>query len=199
MRSTRGYLFAGILLWMLLEIIFRAYQSFFIPLWVFTYMAGFLIADAVENRNVSWYTIFKYVLPFCIVLNTWRIACQYVMQIGTDGSRGNMLLWSYNVAQFSLAITLFAGLFIISDKLLKHYVQKGFCKKVLDFSDKYSYDCYIAHMIYVKGALSVMEMTSIPVLNVLLAIVLTIISGIVLYWCGKVLEKMFRRVIRCAK
>lgn len=28
-------------------------------------------------------------------------------------------------------------------------------KKILDFSGKYSYDIYLAHMIYVKGALSV--------------------------------------------
>lgn len=63
-------------------------------------------------------------------------------------------------------------------------------KKILDFSDKYSYDIYLAHMIYVKGVLSVMFLTKFLILNYLIGLFLSIISGIILYHICRKFEKL---------
>ena len=63
-------------------------------------------------------------------------------------------------------------------------------KKILDFSDKYSYDIYLTHMIYVKGALSVIFLTKFLILNYLIVVFLSVSSGIILYHICRKMEKL---------
>ncbi len=65
---------------------------------------------------------------------------------------------------------------------------------LLKFSDRYSYMVYLTHHIFILGALSTMQMTSNFVVNIILAITLTIISAIVLHWVSeKVSVLIFKR------
>lgn len=59
-------------------------------------------------------------------------------------------------------------------------VNKKILKKILDFSDKYSYDIYICHMLFVKGILSLINITPYFAINIFLALLAIVISGIIL-------------------
>jgi peptidoglycan/LPS O-acetylase OafA/YrhL len=52
----------------------------------------------------------------------------------------------------------------------------------LDMADKFSYDIYICHMLFVKGMLSTIMLTSNLMVNLLITGILAIVNGIVLYY-----------------
>ena len=54
-------------------------------------------------------------------------------------------------------------------------------QKFLNISDEYSYDIYMVHMIYVKGILSLLDITNSYVINTLIMLVAVIISAIILH------------------
>lgn len=53
-------------------------------------------------------------------------------------------------------------------------------KILLDFTDRYSYDIFLVQMIYVKGILSVLNVTNNIFINIILTLILCIISAVVL-------------------
>lgn len=57
----------------------------------------------------------------------------------------------FYIITVTILILIFSQKFIV----YKREILSKKLKKILDFSGKYSYDIYLAHMIYVKGALSV--------------------------------------------
>ena len=49
--------------------------------------------------------------------------------------------------------------------------------KVLDFSDKYSYECYLTHQFFILNSMSLMNITQILVVNILLILILTFLTA----------------------
>lgn len=82
------------------------------------------------------------------------------------------------------------GALVESSKLIISLSIIGFCvliqkiykrfSKIFYICDKYSYEIYLTHHIWILGILSVMDITKFAVLNVLLAIILTGISAFAL-------------------
>ena len=113
-------------------------------------------------------------------LNILRYYCNY---INPDFYTTNITLEITRWSQVFFAIVVF--LMIYKVKVLSRSL-----KKFLDFSDKYSYDIYLAHMIYVKGALSVMFLTNFLILNYIIGLFLSVVSGIILYHICREFEKL---------
>ena len=68
---------------------------------------------------------------------------------------------------------------------------KSCITKILDFSDEYSFDVYICHMIYIKGPLSLLNITSIYIVNILIMLLVTIISSIILRDISDIVKNLF--------
>lgn len=98
------------------------------------------ILNYSEKRILKIFIFFNF-----IILNVLRYYCNYInSNLFPKGITLKITQWS----QILFAIVAFFIVYkreILSKKL----------KKILDFSGKYSYDIYLAYMIYVKGALSV--------------------------------------------
>ena len=61
---------------------------------------------------------------------------------------------------------------------------------MLDCLDKYSYDFYIAHMIFIKGVLSVLDLTNSYILNILLMLIATSVSAYILHSACEGVKKL---------
>lgn len=79
--------------------------------------------------------------------------------------------WSHTF----LGITIFIFLYKI---LSKKNIQEN---KFLNLSDKYSYHIYLVHQIFILYNLSVLSLTPIIWVNIIIALLLTVIFGIILY------------------
>ena len=133
------------------------------------------LLDYNEKNILKIFILFNFV-----VLNILRYYCNYINpNLFSREITIKLTQWS----QVFFAIVVF--LMIYKVKILSRSL-----KKILDFSDKYSYDIYLAHMIYVKGALSVMFLTNVLILNYIIGLFLSVVSGIILYHICREFEKL---------
>ena len=154
-KSKKSFI-KGVLFVLFIIIIFSYFFKFyFIYEWICCYIIGFFMTDIINILNYSEKRALKlFIFLNFAVLNILRYYCNY---INPDFYTTNITLEITRWSQVFFAIVVF--LMIYKVKILSRSL-----KKILDFSDKYSYDIYLAHMIYVKGALSVMFLTNFLIL-----------------------------------
>ncbi len=164
----------------LIELLFLSYKSYFAPAWICCYVIGFFIPRL--KKSAIWKRGY-YLLgcALCIVGNTIKIYLFYYVKPTWGGIYGVILQECYNWVQVLLAVLIFVGVY----KLLHKVMQKKTTVKILDWSDKYSYDIYISHMVFVKGMLSTVFLTGFLPLDILITFALIVVSGIVLYYVAR--------------
>lgn len=180
-KSKKSFI-KGVLFVLFIIIIFSYFFKFyFIYEWICCYVIGFFMTDIINILNYSEKRALKlFIFLNFVVLNILRYYCNY---INPDFYTTNITLEITRWSQVFFAIVVF--LMIYKVKVLSRSL-----KKFLDFSDKYSYDIYLAHMIYVKGALSVMFLTNFLILNYIIGLFLSAVSGIILYHICREFEKL---------
>ena len=180
-KSKKGFI-TGVIFVLFIIIIFSYFFKFyFIPEWICCYVIGFFMIDIISLLDYNEKNILKIFILFnFVVLNILRYYCNYI----------NPNLFSREITikltQWSQVFFAIVSFFIV----YKREILSKKLKKILDFSDKYSYDIYLAHMIYIKGALSVIFLTKFLILNYLVATLLSVVSGIILYHSCRKIEKL---------
>ena len=180
-----AFIFFTILLLILVIALSEVYRGFFKPIYLCCYIIGFFLPDMLDWKKEA-FTIKRLlfsVTPLCLVLNACKIYLKNIAVIEWEGTAGTMQALLYDIAHLLLGLCLFATIFFICTNIQN---RRSFTKDeiwLLKMSDRYSFDLYIVHMLYVKGILSVMRFSNSFFLNVLLALFLTICSAIVLKWC----------------
>ena len=172
----------GLMFVLFIIIIFSNFFKFyFVPEWICCYIIGFFMVDIINIINDKEKRILKIFILFnFIVLNILRYYCNY---INTDFFSEEVALRITYWSQVFFAIVAF--LIVYKRKVLSKKL-----KKILDFSDKYSYDIYLTHMIYIKGTLSMIFITKFLVFNYLIVLIISVMSGIILYHSCRKIEKL---------
>ena len=180
-KSKKSFIKGLIFVLFIIMIFSYFFKFYFIPEWICCYIIGFFMTDIINILNYSEKRALKlFIFLNFVVLNILRYYCNY---INPDFYTTNITLEITRWSQVFFAIVVF--LMIYKVKVLSRSL-----KKFLDFSDKYSYDIYLAHMIYVKGALSVMFLTNFLILNYIIGLFLSVVSGIILYHICREFEKL---------
>ena len=176
-RSKKSFI-KGIIFLLFIIIIFSYFFKFY---FIYEWICCYVMTDIIKILNYSEKRALKlFIFLNFAILNILRYYCNY---INPDFYTTNVSLEITRWSQVFFAIVVF--LMIYKVKILSRSL-----KKILDFSDKYSYDIYLAHMIYVKGALSVMFLTNVLIFNYIIGLFLSIVSGIILYYICRKLEKL---------
>ena len=178
-KSKKSFIKGLIFVLFIIMIFSYFFKFYFIPEWICCYIIGFFMTDIINNLSYSEKRILKIFILFnFIILNILSYYSNYI----------NPNFFSTEITVTYLSQVFFA---IVAFSIIhKVKVLSKKLKKILDFSDKYSYDIYLAHMIYIKGALSVMFLTKFLILNYLIAKFLSIFSGIILYHSCRKIEKL---------
>ena len=140
-KSKKGFI-TGVIFVLFIIIIFSYFFKFyFIPEWICCYVIGFFMIDIISLLDYNEKNILKIFILFnFVVLNILRYYCNYI----------NPNLFSREITikltQWSQVFFAIVSFFIV----YKREILSKKLKKILDFSDKYSYDIYLSHMIYVK-------------------------------------------------
>ena len=153
------------------EWVFYFFRVYYISDWICCYIRGFFLSEFTENvkrKKSIWWIL----LIICVFLNIFRYYVSYMdSECFPDWLSLKLCNWSQNV----FAIVFF---FVLKGRSVKSYR----IKRLLDISDRYSYDIYLAHMIYVKGIISTIFLTSSMAVNLCITIFLIVFSGMILYY-----------------
>lgn len=74
-------------------------------------------------------------------------------------------------------------IFIILFDMLSKYGKlrnKTFFARIIDLIDKYSYEMYITHSVYILGAFSILKITKYGILNILIISLMIALSSLIL-------------------
>ena len=160
------------------EVIGHAFGSYFISAWVNCYIVGFYLPQIVKKLSEKDKRILiAAMLIGACMLNYMKLTVRYeLLPLYTKGIKNTLCTYFINYSRDLFALTIFCTVLYITRTIRT----SGKIQKLLDLSDEYSYDIYLVHMIYIKGALSVLDLTNYMVLNVLIMLMLTVVSAMIL-------------------
>lgn len=186
---------------MIIECVYSiAFKSYFNSAWINSYIFGFFLPDIInyieKNRQKS-YIIISIIIG--IVLNIIKKYIRYDFQPTLESGSMNWLFCQYyiNYSRVFFAISLFVSFKYCGNVILQYILNnnrthiKSCILKILEISDKYSFDIYICHMIYIKGPLSLLSITNIYIVNILIMLLVTISSAIILRDISDLVKYLF--------
>ena len=153
------------------NIISYAFESYFHPDRISCYIIGFFIPIISEKAGMSIKrTIIRWISVIAITMNMLRV---YVKYIQPDILSKNLVSAIVIYAHLLLGVALFITLFYLLKKVP--------FSKLLLWSDKYSYTIYIVHLLFILSPFTLMAFTSLPILNIVLALSATFVSAMILH------------------
>lgn len=180
------------------EIIGRAYDSYFVPAWINCYIVGFFLPDMRKKIKLTTQGIIAIVLiVISSLLNYYKLHIEYgVLPQYESGIKYELCNHYIYYSRLIFALCIFAVIILMGE----YDFWKGrILHKILDFSDKYSYDIYIVHMIYIKGVLSLLNLTSVYLVNIGIMLITTFISAFMLNKICEMARKCDSMVWSCCQ
>jgi len=127
-----------------------------------------------------------------LIANLVKHVCKYMLKLPLTGLKGELLNLEYLYAQALLGICLFAALYLWLRRL--PLGRHAWVRRFLTQADRYSYDIYLTHMIFVKGILSLIGLTGSWPADLLVIVVISGVCGIVLYKVSQWIRTLILRM-----
>lgn len=183
-RKTLLYL---ILVMGIMELLNVTFIPFFNAAYINCYIVGFFLPELFPMfRLKKCLGVLIGGLLFCIFTFIWY-KMRYVIKplyINGGGGARHMLnrMENYSWCIDALIISLFV-IFCFSQKVSR------ITNIILNLSDKYSYDFYITHMIFVTGAWTLLSLTRFYILNIIFVLVAAALSSFLLNAISRLIKK----------
>lgn len=174
----------------LLEIVTYLFHGYFTVAYLFCYIIAFFM-PALNRKRITIKKIFWISLPIAIIGSTCRFYLVYILAPQYSEPIMNFLNWCYIWSAAALGVCIFTGL-VAYVKIQPAENTK--IAKILKWSDKYSYEIYIGHNIYISGALTLMSITPYIGVNIAITILAIVISGVVLKQIGNSIKSFWSRM-----
>lgn len=159
-----------ILLLFLLVIILvvGAFTKSFYPGNISCYIVGFFIAVYIKKYGlglIQHMTIVSFIL--CLLSNSIYVYIRYIKKMDIHGI-------GYVTSYSHLFLALFIVLFLmILFKNIQNY-------SILNWSDKYSYEIYLVHQLFILSPLTLLTLTNSVVINIFVTVVFIFLFGYIL-------------------
>lgn len=160
----------------------------FNPIWILCYICGYSIGK-LKLKDEKWlYKASLLFVPTSIIFNIVKIYMKYVLKITLKNDALNWLYARYgNLCHLLLGVSLFLILYVIYKKFLQHI--SGIAH-ILKLSDKYSYDIYLAHHIYILGPLSILSLQISAFSKIIILIGLISAQSIIVHKASALLNQL---------
>lgn len=139
------------------------------------YIVGYFLAKryVAQKKEYDFLSESKITKVILIISGLWIVIRAVVEQ---TGGRINI----YDIVKPFLHGITGMGLFLGGRVIFAKITMDERKKKVLNILDKYSYDMYIVHQIFILGPFSLMELTGNIVFNIVLIVICIIVSAVCL-------------------
>ena len=178
----------------LVELADIAFDSYFIAAWINCYVFGFFAPAMINKLKESSKKIITAVL-ICSFLPTviaWYHVRYFIQPAYSENILSYVCDYVINYLQSIDALILFVIIFLIGRAAFKGI---GRYIRWLDLADKYSYNVYIVHMIYVKGVLSLLALTTSYLFNIFIMLIATAASAVILEYASIKLTKAENKLL----
>lgn len=140
--------------------------------WINCFYFGLLLHSLEDYKYYKYLT--KSVYITAILLNSIQIYLQYILKLDLINIKNGHYLCEY--------AHVFLGLlcFYFLKNLYVNYINKNKLNKFLNATDKYSYDIYLTHHIFILGSYSLFNNSNNFYLNLILLIAAIILSTYIL-------------------
>ena len=173
-KSLKHTLLIYALILILIPVIGQAFDSYFGAANISCYVIGYFLYDLTtrfKDENVwTWVIVLAAILT--IGANAVQIYIDYISGIALEGT----LLTIYGIFKGYAHLLLGLLIFVTVYRLCKGIRYS----KLLRFSDTYSYEIFIVHATFIRSVFHLLNLTSINVINIILAVALTILTGVLL-------------------
>lgn len=154
----------------------------FVPDWLVVHIITYILGFCVGKCDKKQYEIvFLILIVLALVTNILRFIHEFVHPLSIP---------NYSVFTGWAHIFLGSSLFMISLKVFAHMG----AHKVLDFTDKYSYEIYLVHQFFILGPLSLMAFSDYLVVNLLLIVFVTVLLGILVKKISDLIRRGFAQM-----
>ena len=198
-KPVGGGVILNVVICFIISLVIKFYFSSFDVAWSMCFIVPFLFAkDFTENKIV------RYVFVVCTTIGS--LIGHYIKFYNHD-----ILLklikvfpfYFFNVQDLEYfirdinALLSFMLLFVIIKFSLQGLLKLKVIRNILDFSDKYSYDVYLTHQIFVLGPLSILTALNKVSIGFKVIITLLVVAGFTVFVC--VLKKVIIKLINLIK
>ncbi len=155
-------------------------------LFIFTYILGYTYSRlyrTIDDTEID--VVEKILIIFGYLFIITRIIIEYGFSIKINNIIGDITEIMFS---FSFLLTLKKIIKNNNSENLNCIQKIG--NRIIKFFDGISYEVYLTHHIFILGVLSVMNVTNSKIINVLIALVLTIFSAWLLNLCVKFLNNI---------
>ena len=180
MKSLWQLIFSVLVIMGGVEVLCVAFNVYFIGTWINCYIVGFFLPDILSavgdgEKIKKQLLIFNIIaaIPLTIVWYEFRYVIQ--PQFG-GGIEYKCCGYVIDYCRSQAALTIAFLLYMVGHSLCEN----RWIYKVLAWSDRYSFDIYICHMIFITGSFSLLRCTGSLVLNVILIFVSSVGTGVLL-------------------
>ena len=170
-------------------IVFSTFLPYFNSAWINCYLIGYLLGFMKHNNCNNFKFMCLIFSILAVLLNAMKIYVNYIYKIDMTGNSVFNTFSSY--AHLFLGVMLFVVMYFLFNKLFAK--NKGILNKILDLSDKYSYDVYLVHQFFILGPLSLMGITQYQGINILIICVIIILFAIVVNFLSQLIKKQLKR------
>ena len=167
----------------LIELADIAFDSYFIAAWINCYVFGFFAPAMINKLKESSKKIITAVL-ICSFLPTviaWYHVRYFIQPNCSESILNYVCDYVINYLRSIDALILFMIIFLIGRAAFKGI---GRHVRWLDLADKYAYNVYIVHMIYIKGVLSLLALTTSYLFNIFIMLIATAASAVILEYAS---------------
>ena len=175
------------------QVLIYAFHDYFIGAWLLCYGVGYFARSwwpALSPRGRKGGMAL--LISATLIANLVKHVCKYMLKLPLTGLKGELLNLEYLYAQALLGICLFATLYLWLRRL--PLGRHAWARRFLTQADRYSYDIYLTHMIFVKGILSLIGLTRSWPANLLVIVVISGVCGIVLYKVSQWIRTLILRM-----
>ena len=187
-RTSKKQFFAVVgLLILSAFLFFELFNSFYNSAWIVCYILGFVLGVIEKKELIS--LKFLFLIVFVLSLqNLLQAVNNYYFHI-VDISNPLYMNWSdYNHVWLGFLLFLVIRLFFSRIRMNNNHVVLS----ILDFSDKYSYECFLVHQFMILGPLSLMGITGIYVLDIAIVILLIVVFAFIVKAIENTILKIFK-------
>lgn len=187
-NSKKQLVFVSIWICGVVSVYFGAFAQYFNPAWMTCYVVGYMLGLNSVRGYIEEKKLLIFFAIFAMMGNGIQIFLDYVKYVEFPGIIGIAYGYWCNYNHTLLGVFLFLLL-----RYLFCYIdfskETGF-NKILNVSDKYSYEAYLVHQFVIMGPFSLMALTDYIVMNIIIVLACIALLTIVL----KIIEE---RVLKC--
>lgn len=182
-RNFRFFI-ESIILIIIVHLVVKLFFSGFSPAWINCFVFGMLYGKSEKRKSINTLFIIMTIIA-CLIF----LPIQFKIDYWYKGELPGFISYRYSLlTQYG---KVFLGIFLVI--ILRFIYNKFFVNHsshyILNWSDKYSYDFYLVHHIFVQSAFSIVNFISNRFIAIPLALALTIISSILLCQVSDLIRK----------